>query len=581
MNKFKGIICFYITVTVLLTVALSPFAYGVGFSVDTVPEKLSEIYQDEVTMVFSETETTDIDREIFEETTQSTVKEEVTYHEETTKSVAENKAPEKTQAPISENKTEEKDLTEESQTEYIESSHFYSYAPQNANENIYELYFLSSNSGSLASSDSVNIYAFTLENRSVFSYKVTHEEIAGAAGWKFSLYGEYYVNGDGTDISYRLIDTLNTTANSVDSSSEIGLPAGEYRLVVTKGNAFTSAEYQIDAVKKDTNKYEMECNDNIYRYTEIYSSVPVMGSASLFSDRQDEDWFLFRMYQDGFVELKFEHPTVKDKTSVCWQVIFYKEDGTELYSVNSLFTDSVNKSGTIGLTEGNYYVLVKNRVYADMTYTLTLTRTDDLTFENEKNDTKETANSIQLNSTVMGAITSLISGIDRDYFRFNVEKPGFVVLDFAHEPINGAEDKQGWNYSILDDNGELLYSGVSDLSDDVSASPVIGLDIGTYYVLIDSEDLYHDSEKYYLTLNFTESGEWETEFNNSFTKADTLEMGKTVFGLLSDLGTDYDFDYYTFTLTNETDIDVTFSHEVLSYSRDIFAFTVRLLQVQC
>ena len=161
-----------------------------------------------------------------------------------------------------------------------------------------------------------------------------------------------------------------------------------------------------------------------------------------------------------------------------------------------------------------------------------------------------------------------------DYFRFNVEKPGFVVLDFAHEPINGAEDKQGWNYSILDDNGELLYSGVSDLSDDVSASPVIGLDIGTYYVLIDSEDLYHDSEKYYLTLNFTESGEWETEFNNSFTKADTLEMGKTVFGLLSDLGTDYDFDYYTFTLTNETDIDVTFSHEVLSYSRDIFAFTV-------
>ena len=45
-------------------------------------------------------------------------------------------------------------------------------------------------------------------------------------------------------------------------------------------------------------------------------------------------------------------------------------------------------------------------------------------------------------------------------------------------------------------------------------------------------------------------------------------------GLIADCGTDYDFDYYTFDITEKTDIEITFSHAVLDYSRYIFEFSL-------
>ena len=476
-----------------------------------------------------------------------------------------------TEAQIAEDETE---IVSFAELLSIKMQYHDAYSPEDAYEQESPLYFLSENKGALSAYYSINTYTFSTENRAVFSYTVAHEAPLADEGWTFSLYEEYFVNGDGGEVAYRLIDTLKTTSVTLDKSPEIGLSKGNYRLVVTKGNSYDGRVYTLNATLTETSDYEIECNDNIYRYTEIYSGVPLKGSASYHADRQDDDYYLFRMYEDGFIELKFEHPTVKDKVSVCWQVLLFAEDGSCMYSVNSLFTDEINRSGKIGLEAGNYYVLIRNRVYTDVTYTLGISRTDNSDYENEKNDTMDTADSISSGVTITGNTASQISGIDRDYFRFELSEPAFCSIDFAHEPTAEDADKNGWNIVLLDASGKELGRSIAAWGDDVIVTPATGLGKGVYYVRIDSENLYLNSEKYYLTVNLTPASDWETEANDSFDSADMLFEGVPVNGIIADRGTDYDYDYYVLEVAEKTDIKLVFSHEKLSYSKEIFNFTL-------
>ncbi len=595
MAKIRMLITFYLTVAVMVSVALMPFAAGsaetdflynditvensqadenagsVSSDEEAYDKTLSENCDINIENTCPEEKVTEDASEFFsEDVTESSLNETATGGDVPSEPETEIK----TEEEQSVNDYEETEK-ETGDTGFIAPELYDSYVPSQTNEKVYDLYFLSSNIGALDSADAINTYTFLLENRAMFSFSVTHKELMGLQGWEVSLYGEYYINGDGGQKGYRLISTLVTSsAAGKEVSAELGLSAGEYRLVVTKAGAYTSEKYQIDVKYKDTSGYEIECNDNIYRYTEVFSGVPVKGSASYFTDRQDEDYYMFRMYEDGFAELKFSHPSVKDKATVCWQVIFFSEDGKELYSVNSLFTDEMNYSGAIGLDAGNYFVVVRNRVYTDITYTLNISRTDDRSYEKEKNDTSDTANVISLNSTVIGSVSLKTGTVDKDWFAFDIEKTGCVMLELAHEPIDDENQKAGWNYTLIDSKGEILFTGVSLWTDDVVSTPEIGLGGGIYYILIDSEGIYHNSAEYYLTVNFVESDEWESEYNNTFNRADRLQASVPIFGFLSECGVDYDFDCYTFTLSEKTDVTVAFSHEKLSYSKNIFTFTL-------
>lgn len=562
MSGFKRLISVYLTVAVILALAVSCFgtqSVAVFRTPEAAPTADGITTQEAVTESTPPAEASDPSEDTEEQTVTEVKTEEATLTEE----VTENEASEENEKPVT--------FSEILKARPVLRSN---YTPDTALEKVTPLLFLSENVDALATADSLNVYTFSTEKRAVFSYTFTHDAPQTTEGWEISLYCEYSPDGDGKSTAFRLVDTLKTTVLTVDSSPEIGLAPGNYRLVVKKGNLFDSKNYKIEATLTETAEYEIECNDNIYRYTEIYSSVPVKGSASYFPDRQDEDYYLLRMYEDGFIDLKFEHPTVKDKVSVCWQILLFSEDGTCVYSANSLFTDAVNKSGKIGLVQGNYYVLIRNRVYTDITYTLTLSRTDNTDYETEKNDTTDTANLIGIGSTVTGTVASQINGIDRDYFRFSIPSNGNVVIDFAHEPIADSHDKNGWNIHLLDSDGNVLYKGLSAWADDVTVSTATGLGKGVYYIRIDSENLHINSEKYYLTVHFTENTSCETEFNNSFETADILPEHSPVTGNLAEMDTDYDSDFFVINLTDASDIRIEFTHEVLSVRREIFNFTL-------
>lgn len=575
MRSFRQLLCLYACVAVFLGITVTCIdsdRFGIqdvaGDAQQTEEALSSEIHpSEEITSAVQEPTVENESQAVTEAETQPH------YNEAETENVI----------PETESEAEEEIQTQgEVESEIVSFAELLSvtmqyhdaYSPEDANEQVSPLQFLSENTGFLDASHSVNVYTFTTEKRAVFSYKIAHDAPVATEGWTISLYEEYFLNGDGGKVAYRLIDSLKTTSATVDSSPEIGLSRGSYRLVVTKGNDYDARQYTINATLTETSDYEVECNDNIYRYTEIYSGVPVKGSASFHEDRQDDDYYLFRMYEDGFIDLKFEHPTVKDKVSVCWQVLLFSEDGSCMYSVNSLFTDEINRSGKIGLDAGNYYVLIRNRVYTDVTYTLTVSRTDNSDYENEKNDTPETADSISSGVTITGNTASMISGIDRDYFRFELSEPSYCSIDFAHEPAAEDADKNGWNIVLLDESGRVLGRSISAWGDDVTVTPATGLGKGVYYIRIDSENLYLNSEKYYLTVNLTSAADWETESNDSFDSSDILFEGAPVHGLIADRGTDYDYDFYVLEFSEKTDIRLVFSHEKLSYSKEIFNFTL-------
>ena len=171
-------------------------------------------------------------------------------------------------------------------------------------------------------------------------------------------------------------------------------------------------------------------------------------------------------------------------------------------------------------------------------------------------------------------MASQINGIDRDYFRFSIPSNGNVVIDFAHEPVSDSNDKNGWNILLLDSEGNILYKGISAWADDVTVSTATGLGKGVYYIRIDSESLHLNSDKYYLTVHFTENADCETEFNNSFNTADILPERTPVTGNISENDTDYDSDYFAIDISENTDIRIEFTHEALSVSREIFNFTL-------
>lgn len=554
------------TVICLTLVAVMPF--GAGFSLPFAARQT----------VISETASLDEEpsasQPICTETSVQDSADTVTEEEETKPSALTEASTEENTAVAEDISVESDMLVPELYDEPMAASE-HPYLTENSYESIYELYFFSENTGSLEASNKVNTYEFTLSSRCMFRYTVIHDTLEALEGWNVSLYEEYYINGNDSETTFRIINTLVTDpASARDSSVELGLMPGAYRLVVTAGSKYTPETYKIEVETKDGTGYEIECNDNIYRYTEVYSGVSVKGSASYFYDRQDEDWYLFRVYEDGFSEVRFSHPAVKDKVTVCWQVILYSESGDVLYSVNSLFTDEMNKSGGLGLPAGNYYILVKNRVYTDITYTLSVTRTDDIGFENESNDTQASANGIALNSTITGSVTEKNNVIDRDYFVFEVTSRGYAVIELAHNPISDSDDKNGWNFVLTDADGRVIYKGVSAWADDVKASPALGLGEGTYYVRIDSDNLYHSAEVYYLTLSFTENDLWETEYNGRYDSSDVIKQDISVNGVLAEMGTDFDYDWYTFELTEAGNVNISLSHEILDYSRNIFVFTL-------
>ena len=416
---------------------------------------------------------------------------------------------------------------------------------------------------SLSSIVSKKVYTFTLDERGVILYAFNHtENTQKSCLWYITLYEEYSPDGTGKTIDYRVINrTSYEKVGTAVKSAAIGVLPGNYRVEVECISGFTQDKYNIMIGFAENFFYEAEPNDTNSRYNDLPLNVTMNGSASVLPNgKSDVDTYLFRITEKGYTVLYFEHEDDAEniKDNVAWRITLTDENGNEYFYTSSTMEKSMLNSGVMGLPEGYYYVTVSSHMYSNIAYSLNVSFVSDSAIETEFNDTQETAERIDVNTEKVGSITSRYSVADRDFFTFTMENDGFVVVDFIHEAT--ADDKDGWNITILDSNGKTVYNSVSNWNQEILQTPNIGLTKGDYFIRIDSDDIYHNSMIYRLILLTVQNTNWETEPNNTPAEADILQLGTTINGAMVETGVDYDRDWYRVSIDTARELNVSFGH---------------------
>ena len=134
---------------------------------------------------------------------------------------------------------------------------------------------------------------------------------------------------------------------------------------------------------------------------------------------------------------------------------------------------------------------------------------------------------------------------------FTLPSDGTVQFTFTHAP---GQSGNFW-FDVFTAAGEEISSDSFDASDGVNSSVLTGLARGDYYVEIDGN--YTNEFEVRFDLDFTPTPDWETENNDDVTTADVISVGETINGAFFE---PFDRDWYTFTLSKATDVQLSFTH---------------------
>lgn len=174
--------------------------------------------------------------------------------------------------------------------------------------------------------------------------------------------------------------------------------------------------------------------------------------------------------------------------------------------------------------------------------------------EQEPNDTIVTANPVSLNTAVTG---NLYKTSDKDWFEFTLPSAGMVQLSFGHEYVD--LDSDCWRtYLYTAENKEIVYFQWKGNATVTEQSGQIGLEAGTYYVCVTKTPAYRYDVDYQLTVNFTASNTWETEFNDTVATADPMALNTKYSGSIMN---SRDEDWYVFTLPSSETVQLVFGNE--------------------
>ena len=472
------------------------------------------------------------------------------------------------EAPVSEVPASEPSVPEETENETAVFSLRRESAPANAAGKTFVIDLGKDYLNTLFSaSDSID-YEFLLTERGVLRYTLSTEAGSGA-DFKVSLYQQYLVNGSGTETALRLLNVLNVAAeDGAGSSPGIGLMSGKYVLRVESGSKYANAVFRLHPDYTPGTEYEIEYNDSITRYTEIYPGITMKGSASYYGTGRDTDWYLLRLYTPGSVNLVFTHGT-SDLLTVAFKVCLFTADGTELYGGSAVLNTPELVSGRIGLPAGVYYISVQSRVYSADDYSLTVQR-GSAPSEIELNDSMALATPITQAQPLCGALVSRSANADKDYYVFTLEAPGYVNVWLKNDESAAGSSSYVRRLMLLDAAGHVLFSDMQSDGGAEVRSPGVGLSAGTYYLCVNNDNLYLNSETYQVGYDFTPSGSWEREYNGETAFATPITENVPVSGTLADAESDFDTDWFTFTVEDACTAVVRLRHEVLGGSNDIF-----------
>ena len=416
-------------------------------------------------------------------------------------------------------------------------------------------------SGIIASTSESDYYRFTLSGSGFITVSFSHAYVDSSdTFWRLWIL-------DSSKNEYMYQSYVGNVTDSVRSYA-VGLPAGTYYVMVDDDNEnfhyrHSSESYQFTVNYSASNVWEEEFNNNIPAANPISINTAYSGSIK---DTNDLDFYKFTLKNDGVVTVSFSHDYV-DSSDTYWELWLLNSSQNEyLYQTYAGNISETQNSYEVGLPAGTYYIKVNDDNenfhyrHSSKTYQFSVNYTESDFWEKEFNNNIPDATPISINTTYSGAIRN--TG-DMDFFRFTLESNGYITISFSRGYVDSSDTY--WRLWLLNSSqNEYMYQEYSGNGGDAE-SIKIGLPAGTYYVKVDDDNenfhYRHSSKTYQLSVNFHKTSSWETEFNNSITNANLVNVGSAFNGVIRNADDD---DYYSFQLKAKSNVFIRCTHDVLN-----------------
>lgn len=313
--------------------------------------------------------------------------------------------------------------------------------------------------------------------------------------------------GEGVNVTVELVsEDGNLTKVASTYYGAVRLAAGTYK--VRDGNKWIT---KVVFTEESGDAYEQEENDSIDTANGIKTNNVYTGNLNYYSwnsngyfhDTLDVDYYKLTLDNLGKVYLQY---TVEDfGTNVSRgcnfnTVTLYAEDEdgnistvTQVEERNS--ENKTRYSGRYRLPKGNYYISISEGRYNDggysnvrpvniTDYQLKVNYTEESAdkYEQEYNDTLDTANKISTNSTYTGNIAE---EKDVDYFTFTLDKKSNVKLQTK---VPRQSTDKLFTFGIYKSNGTSKVSEVKSGTNPTAYTTEKELEPGTYYVIVKKGD---------------------------------------------------------------------------------------------
>ena len=368
--------------------------------------------------------------------------------------------------------------------------------------------------GNISAYDDLDWYKFTLAKPGTISLTFSHKSCENMDGthkdWIVVLYNDYSSNTEYFELG------INGGTAAEEETDSYNVAAGTYylRIKTEYYRSLNTAEYgfKINYTSAIGTASEQENNDSIETANAIELNKSYVGRISL---KKDVDWYKVTLAEPGTISLTFSHEACDNQNGSVrgWAVVLYDD-----YSSNTAYYDRYwspgpeieEESDGYNVAAGTYYLLIKpdsppSFTTAEYGVKINYTSTKGTAAEEEKNDTIDTANEIELNKSYNGRISL---GRDYDWYKVNLTESGTISLTFSHESCDDMyKDTYDWRAKLYSENNtnwpffELRRNGGPQI-EEVSESFNVGA--GTYYLKIDTEQYFEpNTTEYGVKINFT------------------------------------------------------------------------------
>ncbi|MBO5302820.1 MAG: hypothetical protein J6A92_02110 [Lachnospiraceae bacterium] len=246
-------------------------------------------------------------------------------------------------------------------------------------------------------------------------------------------------------------------------------------------------------------------------------------------------WYKTELTESGYFYLDFDRFSEDgDKyVNVGWKLSIYVDDKFILEDVWVSEANSAYKSPNYGYPKGTIaYIRIQNDgAGTKVPYKFSVYNQKDSYWESEKNDTQKTANTLTLKKSYYGNFSKADTV---DYFSTKMNKTGYAQIHFGRRDLDG--DKYvnaGWKISVIVNNKIVLdpvfVSEATAL--DGYVSPQFGYKKGQKIYVRVENDGAGTAVDYKIQVKCKASALWETENNDSKSKADKLKLNKKYYGV--------------------------------------------------